>query len=171
MKKIALIGTHGVRKTTHAYGIAHRLKELGYNSEFLGEIARQCPFPINEETTKDAQLWILHTQIAKELEAKKHKPDYLVCDRASVDNYAYYVAKFGNNKTLDELVREHVKTYSVLFRVPIKENCIESDFVRSINPEFQKKIDNTIKDLITYFGITLYDFINLESSLEIIKNS
>ena len=38
--KVAFIGTHGVGKTTLAYGLAMRLKELGANVGFLEEVQR-----------------------------------------------------------------------------------------------------------------------------------
>ena len=44
--------------------------------------------PINEETSFEAQAWILHTQIAEELLAQSRYP-VVLCDRAVVDNYAY----------------------------------------------------------------------------------
>ena len=56
--KVAFIGTHGVGKTTLAYGLAMRLKQLGANVGFLEEVARRCPFPINEETSLQAQVLI-----------------------------------------------------------------------------------------------------------------
>ena len=44
--------------------------------------------PINRETTIKAQAWILHTQIAWELQAGA-KAEVVVCDRAVLDNYCY----------------------------------------------------------------------------------
>lgn len=54
--KIALIGTHGTGKTTLAYDIISKLKKKGIDADFLGEVARICPFPINEQTTKKSQI-------------------------------------------------------------------------------------------------------------------
>ena len=74
MKKIAFIGTHGTGKTTIGYELVSALKKLGIKVEFLREIANEAKkvgFNLNEGTTKDSQKWILHTQIAKELEYEK----------------------------------------------------------------------------------------------------
>ena len=169
MKKIALIGTHGVRKTTHAYGIAHKLKELGYNADILKEIAKECPLPINEKTTEDAQRWILYTQMAKEIEAARNNPGYLICDRASIDNYAYYVAAFGNNKILDGVVEEHIKTYDTLFRVPTLSSKIDADGIRSTDPKFQKRLDEIVLALLKDFKITAYTFKDIDNAMEIIR--
>ena len=62
--KLALIGTHGVGKTTLAYEVCSLLKKSHHNVELVAEVARQSPFPVNAETTLEGQLWILHTQIA-----------------------------------------------------------------------------------------------------------
>ncbi len=62
--KVAFIGTHGVGKTTLAYGLASRLKRRDVNLEVVVEVARRCPLPLNEGTTLEAQAWILHAQIA-----------------------------------------------------------------------------------------------------------
>ncbi len=69
--KIAFIGSHGVGKTTLCYGLAARLKARDVAVEVVHEVARRCPLPINEETSVAAQSWILHTQIAEELVARR----------------------------------------------------------------------------------------------------
>src|ERR1700723_2734827 len=84
--KLALVGTHGVGKTTLAYETCSLLKKADYNVELVTEVARRSPFPVNEGTTLDGQLWILHAQIAAELEASARAP-HIICDRSVLDNY------------------------------------------------------------------------------------
>lgn len=84
--KVAFIGTHGVGKTTLAYGLAMRLKELGANVGFLEEAARRCPLPINEQTNLEAQTWILMETIRREIELDNVYTE-IVCDRSVIDNY------------------------------------------------------------------------------------
>ena len=67
--KLAFVGTHGVGKTTLCFDLASQLKRLDLGVDLVKEVARRCPLPINEETTLDAQAWILHTQIAEEMAA------------------------------------------------------------------------------------------------------
>ena len=62
--KIAFVGTHGVGKTTLCFDLASQIKRLDLGVDIVKEVARRCPLPINEETTPDAQAWILHAQIA-----------------------------------------------------------------------------------------------------------
>jgi len=72
--KVALIGTHGVGKTTLCFELAARLKRRDVDVEMVREVARHCPLPINRETSSAAQAWILHTQMAWELEAAARHP-------------------------------------------------------------------------------------------------
>lgn len=54
--KIAIVGTHGIGKTTLAYQIACEAKKKGKNATVINEIARRCPFPLNDEQTPDGLL-------------------------------------------------------------------------------------------------------------------
>ena len=94
MFKVALVGTHGVNKTTIAYELAGALKRRSRTVELITEIARECPFPLNEQATRQAFQWIIARQIQLEIE-KSPRADVLVCDRAVLDNFAYYVRRFG----------------------------------------------------------------------------
>ena len=49
--KVAFIGTHGVGKTTLCYDLAAALKKRDLTVELVREVARECPLPINRETT------------------------------------------------------------------------------------------------------------------------
>ena len=87
--KVAFIGSHGVGKTTLCFDLAARFKRLDLNVDIVREVARHCPLPINQDTTLEAQAWILHTQIAQEIGAD------------------------------DALVEEWCRSYDGLFKVPI----------------------------------------------------
>nr|MDP9179153.1 AAA family ATPase [Gemmatimonadota bacterium] len=82
--KVAFVGSHGVGKTTLCFDLASQLKRLDLGVDLVKEVARRCPLPINEETTPDAQAWILHTQIAEELAAATLY-EVVVCDRSVLD--------------------------------------------------------------------------------------
>ena len=108
--KLALIGTHGVGKTTLAFEICSLLKKAGRHVELVTEVARQSPFPVNAETTLEGQLWILHAQIAAELDAARRAP-VVIADRSVLDNYCYLVNKFeqaGGAGAVAGVVDEHV---------------------------------------------------------------
>jgi len=90
--KIGMVGSHGVGKTTLCFEVAAALKRRNADLEMVREVARRCPLPINQETTVAAQEWILHTQIASEIEAEAGH-EIVICDRSILDNYCYLVHK------------------------------------------------------------------------------
>jgi thymidylate kinase len=141
--KVALVGTHGVNKTTIAYELAGVLKRRGRTVELLTEIARECPFPLNENATREAYQWIIARQIQLELE-KAPRADVLVCDRSVLDNFAYYVRRYGSKgeeaEALDAYCRSWMRTYDLLLRLPITQ-ALASDGFRSTDEEFQREID------------------------------
>lgn len=151
--KLAFVGTHGVGKTTLCYDLAAQLKRLDLGVELVKEVARRCPLPINEETTLDAQAWILHTQIAEELEASA-RYEAVICDRSVLDNYAYLVAKVGRRKDLDELVGSWIGGYNALFKVPVIGEP-SFDGMRAVSRAFQLEIDETIDRLLLDFKVPI----------------
>src|ERR1700733_12171849 len=115
--KLALIGTHGVGKPPPAYEICSLLKKSAYNVELVTEVARQSPFPVNAATTLEGQLWILHAQIAAELNAARRAP-HVITDRSVLDNYCYLVNKFGRQPQLESWLAWLMNTYGALIGVP-----------------------------------------------------
>lgn len=49
--KLALIGTHGVGKTTLAYEVCSLLKRADHHVELVTEVARRSPIAANEGAT------------------------------------------------------------------------------------------------------------------------
>ncbi len=163
--KVAFIGTHGVGKTTLAFGMASHLKRLGANVGFLEEVARRCPFPINEDTSLEAQTWILVETIRREIELCKIYPE-IVCDRSVLDNYCYMELKFGRQPELFGLVKHWSATYDLLIKVPINEEYLQVDGMRSIDLEFQRSIDTLLDELLSEAGIPHGAFTTLEDAVD-----
>ena len=149
--KVAFVGTHGVGKTTLCFELAAQLKRLDLGVELVKEVARRCPLPINEETTPDAQAWILHTQMAEELAAASSY-EVVICDRSVLDNYAYLVARGGRKPELDALVESWTHSYNALFKVPVLD-APSFDGTRAVSRSFQMEIDMTIDALVTAFSV------------------
>ncbi|MFQ5695777.1 MAG: AAA family ATPase [Terriglobia bacterium] len=155
--KVALIGTHGVGKTTLAYDVCALLKKQGHNVELVTEVVRRCPFPANDGTTLEGQLWILHQQIADELIAASRAP-YVLCDRSVLDNYCYLVNKCGRQPELERWLVQWLETYSLLVGVPLVRESIYAegfrqpvldDNFRATDRAFQQRIDALLKELLT----------------------
>jgi nicotinamide riboside kinase len=149
--KIAFIGTHGVGKTTLCYELAAALKRLDLSVDLVKEVARHCPLPINRETTADAQNWILHTQVAREIELS-HAYDVIVCDRAVVDNYAYMVHAAGRRPEIEPFIRHWMAGYDLLVKVPVIAPPT-FDGTRDTAVDFQRDIDLLLDELLNDFGL------------------
>ena len=152
--KIAFVGTHGVGKTTLCYELAAWMKKRDARVDMVREVARRCPLPINQQTTLDAQAWILHTQIADEI-ALSNEQDVVICDRSVLDNYAYLVHRLGPQSPLDDLIARWMHTYTHLFKVPIVDPP-QFDGTRDTNRVFQEAIDEEVEDLLKRFGVTAH---------------
>ena len=145
--KLALIGTHGVGKTTLAYEICSLLKKAHFNVELVTEVARQSPFPVNAATTIEGQLWILHAQIAAELAAAR-RASHVVTDRAVLDNYCYLVNKFGRQPQLESWLAWWMESYTLLVGVPPVAADIPADGFRSEDRAFQRRIHELLVELL-----------------------
>ena len=139
--KIAFIGSHGIRKTTAALAFASAIQRAGRSVEFAREVVRDNPLGINEGATAEAQLWVLTSQIRRELELSR-KAECLVTDRGVMDNFAYYLRAGGGEDLFDvePLVRKWSRTYDLVVRLtPDVE--IRADGVRSTSDRFRDEID------------------------------
>jgi nicotinamide riboside kinase len=145
--KIALIGSHGVGKTTLCFELAAALKRRNADLEMVREVARRCPLPINQETTVAAQEWILHTQIAWELEAAATH-DTVLCDRSILDNYCYLVHAAGTARAWETFLDYWLNTYDLLVHVPVSTHPAY-DGVRAVDPGFQEQIEILLDGMIT----------------------
>jgi len=148
--KIAFIGTHGVGKTTLCFELAACLKRLDIGVDVVKEVARHCPLPINRDTTVDAQAWILHTQVAREIEGA-HAYEAIICDRSVLDNYAYMVHAAGRRPELEPFLRAWLASYRLLVFVPVVQPP-SFDGPRDTSVTFQMGVDRILRDLVRDFG-------------------
>jgi len=141
--KIALVGTHGIGKTTIAYELGGAIKRRGKTVELLTEIARECPFALNDQASREAHQWIIARQVQLEIE-KSMRADVLICDRSVLDNFAYYARLYGmigpQPEALINYCRMWMSTYDLLVRLPIIEPLADDGF-RSTDEKFQLEID------------------------------
>lgn len=149
--KIALIGTHGIGKTTLCFDLAARLKRRNNDVELVREVARRCPMPINESTTAAAQSWILHTQIAEEIAASAGF-DVVIADRSVVDNYCYMIHASGPSTFWESIIREWLPTYDLLIHVPLWSKP-SYDGVRAVDPRFQQEIETLLERMIDEYSL------------------
>jgi thymidylate kinase len=144
--KIAFVGSHGVGKTTLCFDLAAQLKRRGINVDMVKEVARASPLPVNRKTSREAQLWILTTQVAEEIRAASHC-DVVVCDRAALDNYAYFFLACGRDVAVERFVEMWMKTYDLLIRVPVLAEVQEDGF-RDTDTVFVREVDRKVSALL-----------------------
>lgn len=149
--KLALIGSHGVGKTTLCYELAARLKRRDVDVELVREVARRCPLPINRATSRDAQAWILHTQMAWELEAQAGHA-VVLCDRSVLDNYCYLLHAAGPQAAWEPLLAAWLPTYDYLVKVPVWTRP-RWDGVRDTDAAFQRAIDALLDEQLQSRGL------------------
>jgi len=141
-KLIAITGTHGTGKTTLSFQLAAEYKKLGANVKIIQEVARSCPFPLNENMTRETALWIYHEHSKKELEACRDH-DVVICDRTSFDSFVYATSlNIDFPEILMDCAMDHLHDYDYIYFVrPDKKETVFDDGVRSTDVEFQDKID------------------------------
>jgi len=149
--KLALIGTHGVGKTTLCFELAARLKRRNLDVEIVREVARRCPLPINQQTTVRAQEWILLTQMALEIEATAIH-EIVLCDRSVLDNYCYLVHAAGPQPRWQRMLDDWLPTYDLLVWIP-QWSQPSYDGVRAVDPSFQHRIDILLGSMVAARGL------------------
>ena len=144
--KLAFIGTHGVGKTTLCYDVVALLKKRDVNVDIVKEVARLSPLPVNRKTSLESQTWILTTQVAEEIRAGAQHP-VVVCDRSALDNYAYMALACGRQKPVERFVDWWMKTYDLLFKVPLVGGA-SADGFRDTDEFFVRSIDQLVDTLL-----------------------
>lgn len=153
--KIAIIGTHGIGKTTLAYMLAAKAQKKGYSVSVIQEVARMSPFPLNDDFTVDSAQWIITSQINRELNAKASKVNCLICDRSAYDPICYLDAGSHQNDSYEKIrlyAEEWLKTYDkILFVIPDGVKLSDDGF-RSLDAEFQNKVHEEFQKLYINFN-------------------
>lgn len=150
--KVALIGTHGVGKTVLTFTLAGILRARGADCDVVHENSRHSPFPINEETTLEGQLWILAAQWKAELEALR-RARLILCDRSVLDNYAYLVEACGRQDWLRDWLARWLDSYDLLLHVPAPRGPVPGDSARSTSPAFRRRIERAVERLVAEFDV------------------
>ncbi len=158
--KICLVGTHGVGKTGLANALAAAFIARGISTYTILETARELTriepniVKINEDTTLQAQARILEYQFERERAAETMPYQVIVTDRG-FDNYIYMERKFGSQSKYEALVIRHLidHPYTLIVKVPITQNVLMYDGMRSVDMAFQKDIDRRLNEFMEKHNI------------------
>lgn len=148
--KIAIVGAHGVGKTTLAKELSKHLKLT-----VLPDAAREAllkGFTVNEGTSPEIQLWILSKQIEFEHDFK----DNFIADKTLFDNIVYGRQLFDDVNFLNVLedVIKRIAKYDLFIYLPIEIPLVDDG--RSMDPVFQEKIDKEYLKVLGEFGISYF---------------
>lgn len=159
-RKIVLIGTHGVGKTTllNDFHAAH--PEINVKNELIREITREDPtIKVNEDGDIRSQS-IFFDAYMKEMMSEEE----FIIDRGALDVVTYTgkvcerVGEFEEyQRQMKELVDLHEKYNDQITYVYIPPVInLVGDEVRSDNAKFQKEIDDFLMNTIAMTNLELY---------------
>lgn len=159
-RKIVLIGTHGVGKTTLLNDFHATHPEIGVRNELIREIVRKDPtIKVNEDGDIRSQS-IFFDAYMKEMMSDEE----FVIDRGALDVVTYTgkvcerVGEFGEyERQMKELVDLHEKYNDQITYVYIPPMInLVGDEVRSDNAKYQKEIDDFLMNTIAMTNLELY---------------
>lgn len=152
MKKIAIFGTHGSAKTTLVYKLAAFYKMGNKNVTVIHEAARQSPFPINLDVVYQTTLFVVTSQIKKELQAEAEGFEISISDRTPSDAFIYLNHLKRDNsftRSLEIFCLEWMKKYDVLIYLEPSEGfLIKEDGIRAVGIEYQNRIRDDFRVLL-----------------------
>jgi hypothetical protein len=146
--KIAFVGAQCSGKTSTLLYVMSELKAAGCNDvTMIQELARSCPYPINQSGTFDSQIWMMLTQILTEQQLQ-HKWRVVLSDRSVIDPFIYssYLANGGyiDKSALDFLADvmdawiKHAPYDAIFLFEPFP---IKADVDRPADADFQSEIN------------------------------
>ncbi len=146
--RIAVIGSHGTGKTTLCDGL---LKAFNFN--FIPDVvpkAHELKFLINEKTPPETSFWVL----SKQLELERNTSETWVMEKSLFDNLIYGQFSIKDNNILNVMKKIILKNahYDLMFYCPI-EFSLADDGLRSLNKNFQKKIDINFRSFLAMFNL------------------
>ncbi|MFA5306858.1 MAG: AAA family ATPase [Candidatus Babeliales bacterium] len=155
--KFALVGAHSSGKTTCLWNVGAELKKRGVKDfTLVQEVARSCPYPLNEGATFETDLWILLKQVESEMDAHRLWK-HVICDRSVYDEMVYYKAtvprgKSGVNEYFSKIhfLRGIIDNWASLYPYDIiflfRPLQLVDDPQRSKDIGWQYKIDSLFED-------------------------
>lgn len=155
--KIAIVGTHSTGKTTLIKKMDENFRKQGFKTVLLPELSRLSPYPVNERTNYQAQAWIQCKHIEEEAKIN-HVNKVLICDRSTLDNFAYFLRAIKNIdiSQWERLAVQHMYSYDLIFKTRKLDIAPQEDGFRSVHEDFRTEIDSLIKKLFKKHGIKAY---------------
>jgi nicotinamide riboside kinase len=146
MTRIAITGAQGVGKTT----LAKQINEAYPDFKILPEAARlavEAGYKLDHTATTETELWL----IAKQIELENEIGNW-VADRSCIDLFAYIHLLFSEESALIEFATKTLvprfSKYDLVLYLPSGQFAIEDDGVRTTDIEFQRAVDERVRDIL-----------------------
>ena len=153
--RVAIIGSHGVGKTTLLGLLAAELPEIPALPETAREVIADFGLPPQDmdDAGRDRfQREILRRQIARE-----SAPGNFVTDRCVLDTLAYALGTPGYGELYGAAVRYLAsRTYTHVLLVP-KRFAPEPDGVRMVDEGFQEEVERRLRALLAELGVPFHE--------------
>jgi len=153
--KIGITGVHGSGKSTKAEEMYDHYIDIGRTVFMVNEVARKCPYKLG---TVEAQEYIWHHQMLREMEAMAQDVDVIICDRTVMDNLMYYRDLLRNAHDvhrwwgLYQDAIEWMPTYTRVIRLPINLEWLQADDpIRPKSEEYALRIDALFDRFVSVF--------------------
>jgi nicotinamide riboside kinase len=148
MLKVIVTGAFSTGKTTLVGSLADALIGSGITVARLPDVARNCPVTLNSDQTDDASLWLLTTQISREIAAAFGMEQVLLCDRGVPDVLAHHLVvreRDGEGRValLDRFLDIWLETYDLILLSRVDESVpIMSDGLRDGDAAYRTMLDD-----------------------------
>lgn len=169
-RKIGVIGAHGCGKTSLAEQIAYDFFGSGLgDAALVFEVARECPFLLNEGMSVESQAWMFQAQMLAEQEIPARV--VAVCDRTVLDPIVY--AMWAKDRTtwsegckFDAFIAarlpvmlEWFGSYDLVYwarpstNMRARSEMLSNDGFRSVDLGFQGEVDQIFEDIIKRYTL------------------
>lgn len=173
--RVALVGAHGVGKTTLLKSLEKSLEHEGLAARLMPEIPRMICDAVRDATffrrgknTLLKQTAIIVGQLVMEGQPPRSQ-GLLLCDRTVVDHWAYTRALFRSElqglaemAAFEDMLQRHCNCYNCVYYIPI-EFGPHDDGTREADPAFQRDIDSEIIGLLNAWKVL---FVTVTGSVE-----
>jgi hypothetical protein len=155
MLKVIVTGAFSTGKTSLVETLSSGLVELGVSVATVPDVARDCALPLNATQTEEATLWLLSTQIAREIEAGLGPEMVMLCDRGVPDVLAHHLDLETSNGTswadlMKPFLGRWMTTYDLILFSRVDERIpIGSDGLRTEDAAYRTRLDRCAQRVLS----------------------
>lgn len=165
--KINFVGAQGTGKTMllEAARKDEYFKDFQFCTEIVRDLVKKKNLSINESGNAKSQK-VFFDAYNKILNRDGYISDRCIIDVHAYTNYLFDYKSTNDEKEIQSLYKEilreksilkslNKKSFGIIIYFPIEFELVD-DGVRSLNPDFQRFIDNKIKDILDKYQLSFY---------------